>query len=557
MVSQPDANAARARLGRALPLLIALAVVALHWPPADAEFAYDDRDLVETNSAVYGLAGALAGLFAPFPPSQPERALYRPLTQLSYAVDHALWGLNARAFHGTNVLLYALTCAGVWWLAAALLGPGGAALAVTVLWAAHPVHTEVVDGVAGRSELLALALGLASLLRLLKHRGAAPAWGSAALYALACLSKETGVIALGVLAVAAWARQPAPRGRDAWPALRPLAPHVAVLVGYLALRAAVLGQFSPDAAILRDYGLTARLLTAGAVFAEDLRLLIAPVILQPDFYYQALIGIVEVPGPRALTGLAAAGVLLAIAGRLAWRHATAPSPLEERAERERCTALVGFAFFFGFLLPTSHLLDIGALLAERFLFAPSVGFLLLAVVAGDRLRRRTAAPALAATLLVGLLAAGGALRSHARAREWRDAALLWQSAGRHVSGDVRIHANLAAVYLDRGDLVAAGDEIERALALDPAHLPTLGNRGVLELESGQLDRSEATYRRILELAPEDFTAWYNLGLIALRRGQPDAAVERFQRALAINPHHAWSRRGLEQARGAAQSQSVK
>jgi tetratricopeptide (TPR) repeat protein len=557
MVSQPDANTASARLERAVPLLIALAAVALHWPPADAEFAYDDRDLVETNAAVSDLAGGLAGFLAPFPPSQPERALYRPLTQLSYAIDHALFGLNAPAFHRTNVLLYALTCAAVWWLATALLGPGGAALAVAVLWAAHPVHSEVVDGVAGRSELLALALGLASLLLVLKRTGPAPAWGSAALYAGACLSKETGVIALGVLAVAAWARAPARRGRDALLALRPLAPHLAGLVGYLALRTAVLGQFSPDAAILRDYGPAARLLTAGAVFAEDLRLLVAPVILQPDFYYQALIGIVERPGLRSLSGLAAAGVLLTIAGRLAWRHATAPSPIEERAERDRSAALVGFAFFFGFLLPTSHLVDIGALLAERFLFAPSVGFLLLAVIAGDRMRRRLAVPALVATLLVAALAGGGALRSHARAREWRDAALLWQSAGRHVSGDVRIHANLAAVYLKRGDLAAASAEIERALAVDPEHLPTLGNRGVLELELGQLDRAEATCRRILELAPEDFTAWYNLGLIALRRGQPDNAVERFQRALAINPHHVWSRRGLERARSAAQSQSVR
>jgi tetratricopeptide (TPR) repeat protein len=557
MQSRPLASAVHTRLRTAAPLLIVLAVAVLHWPPAGAEFAYDDRDLVQTNAAVHSLAAGLAGFTLPFPPDQPGRALYRPLTQLSYAVDHAVFGMNARAFHAVNVLLYALVCAGVWWLAAALLGPGGSALAVAVLWALHPVHSEVVDGVAGRSELLALGFSLASLLVFLRRSGRAPAWSSAALYALACLSKESGAIAIAVIAVTAWARHPPPRARGWLDGLRPLAPHAVVLIGYFALRAAVLGQLSPDVAILRDAGPLARLLTAGAVFAENLRLLVAPLTLQPDFYYQVVIGVVEAPGWRALAGIAAAAALLAGAVALTWRHASAPAPLGPPAESERCAAIVGFAFFFGFLLPTSHLIDIGALMAERFLFAPSVGFLLLAVVAAERLRRRIAAPPVLAMLLVATLAGAGAARSHARAREWRDAELLWRSAAERVHGDVRIHANLAAVYLDRGDLSAAATEIERALALDPDHLPTLGNRGVLELEQGRHADAEATYRQMLELSPEDFLAWYNLGLIALRKGEPDQAAQHFERALAINPNHAWSRRGLEQAGASAPPHSAR
>ena len=120
----------RAGLTRAAtPLLLALAVLVVHWPPAGADFVYDDRDMVEMNQAIRSLGGGLAGFLLPFPPEQPERALYRPLTQLSFAVDYALFGLNARGFHATNVLLYVLGCLAMLRLATALLGATGSALA--------------------------------------------------------------------------------------------------------------------------------------------------------------------------------------------------------------------------------------------------------------------------------------------------------------------------------------------------------------------------------------------------------------------------------------------
>ena len=45
--------------------------------------------------------------------------------------------------------------------------------------------------------------------------------------------------------------------------------------------------------------------------------------------------------------------------------------------RSEAVAIIALAIFLIFLLPVSHLIDIGALLAERFLLAPSLGFILL------------------------------------------------------------------------------------------------------------------------------------------------------------------------------------
>lgn len=543
-------------LRRAAPFVLALATLAVHWPVDRGDFTYDDRDFVQTNPGVTSIGRALAGFALPFPPSQPERALYRPLTGLTYAVDAALGGLRGPGFHRTNAALYAVLVVLVYRLALAYrLGPGFA-FASALLFAMHPIHTDAVDSISGRSELLSLLFSVGSLLLFLRvgptgWRSPA-ALGSAALYALACLSKETGSVLLAVLAVHALALRPvswsAGTGQRArLAALRPLAPHAAVLLGYVLLRTAVLERFSPAGAVLGDADLSTRLWTMGSVFWLDFVQLVAPVRLEVDFYYQAQIGIVEAPTAAALLGWAILVGLVAAAIGLArsqLRATTDPGPAH-------AAALCAFALLLLPLAPTSHALDIGALFAERFLFAPSLGFVLLAALAGRALLRRALAPRgvlVAATLLTAALALAGAVRSHARALEWRDAVRLWQAAGLHLT-DKRVHANLAAAHLERGELDLAAAQLARALELDPDYAPALGNRGVLELKSGRLEAATRTFETLVQRDPGDALAWFNLGRIALRADEPGTAMDHFERAVELAPGDPRFREALDEARG--------
>jgi Flp pilus assembly protein TadD len=148
---------------------------------------------------------------------------------------------------------------------------------------------------------------------------------------------------------------------------------------------------------------------------------------------------------------------------------------------------------------------------------------------------------------VVVLTAAGAWRSHSRAADWRDPVRLWRSAERHLRGDKRVHTNLAAVHIERGELAEAREQLDKARAIDPDYLPALGNLGVLQLEQGDLDEASDTYRRILELEPRDFLAWNNLGIIEMRRLRYATAVDHFRQALEINPNFAWARRNLEEA----------
>jgi len=516
-------------------LLLALSV-GLHWPPADAGFAYDDVDFVVTNASLRTPEAALRATLAPFPPQQPERALYRPLTHLSYALDHAFFGERARGYHATNALLYGAVVLLAHRLALAWGLAPGTAFAAALLFAAHPVHSEAVDAVAGRSELLGLLFSLCALLLFRRAaraegRGGAALWGAAAAQLLACFAKESaavlpGILAADLLASGALRRGAPARGR----ALARLVPSLLALAAFLAVRTLVLDRFSPLDAPLAGRPLATRLFTMGSVFFVYARLLVFPDRLQPDFYYQALVGIPERATPASLLGAALALGLLAPALWLALRALRGAAPLAPRA----AAALRAFALGFGFLLPVSHAFDIGVLVGERLLFAPSLGFAMLVALAGERALARLRAPGLrraAATLLVAALALAGAWRGHERAAEWRDPVRLWRSAREALPDDPRVASNLATACLDRGDLAGAEEALARALELEPGSRAARGNLGLVRLAQGRLDEAAAIFAGLVAADPRDARSWTHLAQVELARGQRDAARADVERAL--------------------------
>jgi tetratricopeptide (TPR) repeat protein len=535
-------------------LLLAACVLLPHWPRERADFVYDDRDFVSTNQSIRSPGEALAALLSPFPPDDPARGLYRPLTSLSYAIDFQIGGGDARAFHRSNALLYLVVVVLLFRLGLVYGRGFGFALAFALLFAVHPVHCDAVDAIAGRSELLALLFSLLSLLAFLEARGTggrSRGWlaFSVGAYALACGAKETGVVLPAILAVHAWVLPLDPaRGARRAELIR-LAPFAGVLALYLLARYSALGGFAPAEPLLRGVPFEIRLHTLGSVFLEYLRLLVFPTVLETDFFYREQLGIAAGATLRSLAGL---GLLAAAAGAFAWlllRAGRDRDRLPSRAASAHALGACGLAIFLGFLFPVSHLLDFGALMAERFLFAPSAGFLLLVVLAGSTaLERGLASPGLrggVAVALLGALALAGTLRSAARAAEWRDSVALWVAADRDLPNHPDIRANLAAARIDRGELDAAAALLEESLARHPDHAATLGNLGNLRMQQGRFEEARSAFERLLLLDPGDFVTWNNLGVLEIRRERPADALACFRRSLELNPNFAEARRNLD------------
>ena len=133
------------------------------------------------------------------------------LRSTSYWVMYVLWaaaGVAPVAYHAASLLLHVLNC----WL---LLAAGRAwppmragALYAAAFFAVHEGHQEAVMWFSAISELLMFFFGFAAAVCWLEsHREAAGAWklevASAGLFALALLSKESAVILLPLLLLAA------------------------------------------------------------------------------------------------------------------------------------------------------------------------------------------------------------------------------------------------------------------------------------------------------------------------------------------------------------------
>jgi tetratricopeptide (TPR) repeat protein len=141
-------------------LLLAGAVLACWLPSLDASFQFDDYGVIVNDARVQSLGAWLQSMPA-----------IRPLLRLSYALNNAL-GNGPAGFRIVNVLVHATnTCLVLLLLESLGLRCGleaapawRAALVAALLFALHPVQTEAVTYLSGRSSSLSAMFVLGSLL---------------------------------------------------------------------------------------------------------------------------------------------------------------------------------------------------------------------------------------------------------------------------------------------------------------------------------------------------------------------------------------------------------
>jgi tetratricopeptide (TPR) repeat protein len=141
--------------------VIAAVIAAAYSNSFQGPFVIDDQASVVQNPSIRDLT-RLDRVFSPTPDSPVAG---RPLVNLTFAIDYALYGLSVTGYHVTN-LAWHLACA--WLLFAVVrrtfaqpsMPPGVArdapdlALAVALVWGVHPLTTEVVDYLSQRTEAM-------------------------------------------------------------------------------------------------------------------------------------------------------------------------------------------------------------------------------------------------------------------------------------------------------------------------------------------------------------------------------------------------------------------
>ncbi len=104
--------------------------------------------------------------------------------------------------------------------------------------------------------------------------------------------------------------------------------------------------------------------------------------------------------------------------------------------------------------------------------------------------------------------------------------------------DASVYSDLGVVLRTQGRYAEAEAAYRRALQLDPALVPALGNLGNVLLDQHKPDEAEIVLTRALQHAPDQPWLLRNLALSLMARGAFDSAETSLRRALAITPDDA-------------------
>jgi tetratricopeptide (TPR) repeat protein len=514
-------------------------------PSLNGPFVFDDTNLP------FSLTDA----------SAPLRAWIqgvRPALMASYWLNTRLSGDDPSSYHALNLAIHTAAAALVFLIVRRLLEWSQAPVARRTLMAGfaasvfllHPIQTEAVAYVAGRSEALSVMLLLASYAVFLYRRRTAIGWGTmllvVALFALAVLSKEQTVVLPALLLLTDFWWNPAFSLRGACANWRLYVPLALCVGGAGALFWRPIMN-SPSAGFgFREVNWYQYLFTQWrALFVYPAEFLL-PVRLNADWDFPFSRGVFD---HGAIFGLVA---LLALAAA-AW-HYRKRFPL----------ACFGFFVYLVLMAPTSSILPIADPLAERRLYLGMLGLLLIVVDLAGRIRvdTRKLAAALVAVLIVA------ATITHLRAAVWADPIALWQDTAAKSPHKRRVLFQMASAYADAGRCQDAVDEYQKVarewppnydllldwgLAYDCANQPEMAleklrdasNMEVTAHVYTQIAKVYGERRRWAEaldaltiaerIDPSFATTYAYRGKILFNLQRPAEAVADYQKALALQP----------------------
>jgi protein O-mannosyl-transferase len=457
----------------------------------------------------------------------PRSGYYRPVVTLTLAAETRIFGGSPAAYHVMNVVYHLAASLALVWAALRVLGSRPAWLAGFV-FVVHPIHTESVSWISGRTDVIATIFFCLALGCYARAEGLRSRWmlGAMVAAAAAFLSKEPAIVLPAVLVGWEMTRRH-PERRPAREMVLRLLPIVMVAIGTLAIRHLVLGSVA--GALAEGPPLSDRLATGVATIGRYLVLLAAPYPPTPDFVLEPLAtwdAWATVASLAAIAGLAAACTL-------AWRRSRIPAFL--------------LAWFLLTLLPSTPLMPVGPVhMAERFLYLPSAAFALaLGWVAAHALERAgfrgwddlAPAHAMRASLAasgVALLLVGGLALTLYRNEDWRDAERLFTRMAESSPRSWKAANGLGHVYEDRGQLAVAAMEYRRAMALRPGAVAPLISLALVESRMGLHEVAKRRAEDAQRLDPEGGVT-LQVAWIHSNAGEHDAAAAALAMAAAREP----------------------
>lgn len=541
-------------------------------------FVYDDVFTITDNYFIRDWSNFYALFTNDYFTSSGE-VTYRPVVTFSYFLDYSIWRLNPLGFHLTNVLLHAGNVILVYLLISRLVSDRTVPFLTGILFALHPILTEAVNGISYREDLLAAFFFLGAILLFIQPARRNPQSKirnyryplSLFSYLLALCSKEMAITLPLVIVLLEWLlgdKKTIQRN-----VIKYYTGFILVSGFYLFLRFVWFHNPVEKQLSYPDNSIFVNLLTMPKVLCSCIKLLFFP------FRFNAEYIISHTKSPFAFT-FPYSIVFLCVIGFITCK-----------CYHYSKEVFFFILWFFITLLPMLNIIPIANIMAERYLYLPSIGFCTIITYiltsiwkraqiffspggilqVGGYTKGRGVLQYAPSSLLLLLLVVPYSLFTVTRSRVWRDPLTFWSKTVEDSPGSARAHNNLGMIFHQEGKTDSAIREFQTAVALepDPEYHHNLGmayqqkglkeealreyrvvlavnpssaithnNIGNLLIDKGCFDEGISKFKEAVRLKPHYYDAHYNLGLAYFKKGLLDDSLDAFKRALHYEPDHA-------------------
>jgi len=467
---------------------------------------------------------------------------YRPVVLIVMAIEKHFWGNDPKVGHLFNLFYYGLACILVFVLLQHIFREKGhiIPLIITLLFIAHPIHTEVVANIKSRDEILCflfIILTLNFLVRYIYNNRLSHLVLSLLFYFLSLLTKEYGLTLIGVIPVMIYILS---NKTTKYIAIATV-PFFAIAGAYFLLRYSLLDNIAfQDKMDLINNSLVGattysdRLATTISILGKYVMLLIYPHPLSFDYSYNQ-IPIVTWIDIRPVFSL----LLYIVMGVIAIR-----------AMLKKDIIAFGIVFFvFTISIVSNIFVEIGATFAERFLFIPSFGFCIVLVLVIKRVLKFTPGANKNKSAFYGIIALLliiYSFKTYDRNKDWESNISLFTADVVACPNSARTHFSLASTLNNNSGaepnpkkrarmLQRAVVGFKESVKIYPEFSSAWYNMGVAYYSLGKPEEAKAAYENAIRINPSDKQALNNLGVIWFNKKDYNKALEYFLQAVNVNP----------------------
>ncbi len=514
-------------------------------------YAMDDHYVIKGNQKVaQGIKGIPNIFTSRYIENDRQNFAYRPVTLAVFAIEYELFGENPFASHLINLLLYLGTCLFLFFLLSRMFINEHWLLPVLVvgLFLIHPIHTEVVNNVKSRDELLSFLFALLAMNSALSFARSRKFWHlllAALLLGISLLAKLSSLTFFAIIPLVLYFY-----GNANWKLIvgvfaALLFTYVGIVLGKNALLDAEVKSrellFMENPLFLEGDNFLSRTPMAFYSIGYYLKLLVAPFPLL--FYY----GYDHVPiaGWNNIWAWLSMLILIPTGLYTLWKL------------RTRTVLVFGLAYFFITISMFSNWVRPAVgIIAERFVYIPSLGFcivlgyFLLKLVtkkADDGTVTLTRKPVLIA--LSALLLISSAVHVMDRNLDWKDEITLTRNDAKHLKRSAKanallgdyllIEANKANGETQRKNLISnALFYYQRSLDVYFDNGAVHNNMGVLNYELGNYEKAISFINQAHAFGTITGNSYYNLGSAQINSGDTEGAILSFESSITTDPNYA-------------------